>query len=415
MSDRTIVIAVDGMEPSLVDRWCAAGELPAIRRLRNRGVYGTATCRSLSSAKQWTTHFTGVESDRHGVTGFTTSNRSRRAGDDAPDARELVNLSNIAVETYPELLDDAGYSVGLLNPLPLWPPLEFEDGFCVSGMLTPPNTDRWVEPPELEDELSDLDYRIDVKYGTRPYGFVDDALFDDVDLSTIHEDIFDVLDARIAATKHLLERRETDAFYGLLKSIDVIQHCFWTHMESDHPDYGDAILESYRRVDDLLAWIEDEVDANLLVFGDHGFGPRVESAPGTIDRLARAVDRRVSVPGVVQRTYDRLFKSEMEVSPDNPGKTTGVHADPAAWLAAGPAIGSDGETEIRFEDLTATILALVGHPIPSDYVGDPIDAVSEPYQVEDVDLSTRRRTSIDADEVVSERLHNLGYADMVDE
>lgn len=413
--EQTIAVAVDGMEPSLIREWCAEGELPTIRRFRNKGPHGTARCSSLSSAKQWTTHFTGVDADRHGVHGFTKSGGSRRAGDDAPDTRELVNCSDITVKTYPELLGEAGRAVGLLNPLPLWPPLEFEKGFCISGMLTPPASDRWVSPESLAAELEDLDYRIDIRYGDRPYGFIDDSLFREVDIDTIYEDVFAVLDARIAATKHLVETRRTDFLYVLLKSIDVIQHCFWAHMDANDPTYGEAILESYRRVDDLLAWLRDETDGNLLVFSDHGFKARKTRAPGPVDRLARTVDDHATVPSVVQSAYDRLFKSEVDASLENPGRTTGVHADPGVWLASGPNVRRADGLAVRFEDLTATVLALCDQPVPEAYLGEPVDALAVETRTEDVDLSVSRRLSIDKQEVVSERLHNLGYADMVDD
>lgn len=432
MAPRTIALAVDGMEPSLLDRWMEAGELPNLAGVRDRGVGGTARCSSLSSAKQWTTHFTGVDVERHGITGFTRSGR-RRAGDDAPDAKELVNLGDIEVRTYPKLLAERGVGVGLVNPLPLWPPLELEGGFCVAGLLTPPDSDRWTHPADLAEDLEARGYRIDVRYGDRPYGFVDDGLFEEVRLERLHEDIFDVLDARIEFTKAVLSgevnalagsgRDDPALLYVLLKSIDVIQHCFWAHMSADDEQFGDAILESYRRVDRLLGWIEESLDANVLVFGDHGFGPReeVRLRGSTIDRLAQAVNRRLTVPAPVERLYGRLLKSETTVDLSNPGRTTGVHAEPAAWLLAGPDIdateaGPDGAgREVRFEDLTPTLFALLDEPIPASYVGEPVRGVTnDPGSVE-TDLSVRRRTRVEDDEVVSERLHNLGYAEMVDE
>lgn len=415
MSNRTIALAVDGMEYSLVDRWIESGALPNLERLRRRGAHGTATCSSLSSAKQWVGHFTGVDVDRHGVTGFTRDPGSRRAGDDAPDAAELINLSDVGVQTYPEVLAERGVSVGLLNPLPLWPPLELDAGFCVSGMLTPPYTDRRVEPPELGAELEALDYRIDVRYGNRPYGFVDDAIFEDTSLETLESDLFDVLDARIRAVKHVVQHRETELLYALVKTIDVFQHCFWAHMATDDPEYGDVIRRAYVRVDDLVGWLDAETDANLLVFSDHGFQARAEARSGTIGRVARRVDDLVPVPGVVQSIYERLLKDDVDVALDRPDRTTGDHADPATWFAAGPEVAHAGASSVRFEDMTPTILALLGESIPADYTGEPVSAVTtDPGRVA-VDLDVRRRLDIGEDEVVSERLHNLGYAEMVDE
>ena len=411
-----VALAVDGMEPSLLERWVDAGELPELRSLREDGAYGVARCSSLSSANQWTTHFTGVTPETHGVTGFLKGDRKRRAGEPAPEARELVNLSDIRVKTYPELLAEAGVSVGLINPLPLWPPLELDEGFCVSGMLTPPTTDRWVHPPDMEPELEELGYRIDVRYSDRPYGFVDDDLFGEVSLSTLHDDMFDVLDARIRATKHAVLEHDLDYLYSLLKSVDVIQHCFWAHMEGDDPTYGEAILDSYRRVDDLVGWLRAETDANLLVFSDHGFGPRRGDPPAGIHRVARTVARRVPVPMAVRRAYDAVLRSPVEVGADGVSveSTTGVHSDPAVWVLDGPDVGPGRPGEIRFEDIPPTVLALLGESVPAAYVGSAVAAAPTP-RIEERSLSVRRDVRVGDEEVVSERLHNLGYAEMVDE
>jgi predicted AlkP superfamily phosphohydrolase/phosphomutase len=413
---RLVALAVDGMEPSLLGRWIDAGELPNLRALREDGACGVAECSSLSSANQWTTHFTGVAPETHGVTGFLKGARKRRAGEPAPDARELVNLSDIRVKTYPELLAEAGVGVGLINPLPLWPPLELDDGFCVSGMLTPPTTDRRVHPPELAAELEELGYRIDVRYGDRPYGFVDDDLFGEVSLETLHEDMFDLLDARIRFTKHAVTEHDLDYLYSLLKSVDVIQHCFWAHMTNDDPTYGEAILESYRRVDDLVGWLRAETDANLLVFSDHGFGPRPTEPPAGLHRVARAVARRVPVPMAAKRAYDAVLRPPMATDTDGVSvdSTTGIHSNPAVWTLCGPDVEARPAARIDFEDLPPTILALLGEPVPAAYVGRAVAAVPTP-EVEERSLDVRRETHVGADEVVSERLHNLGYAEMVDE
>lgn len=413
---RTVALAVDGMEPSLVSTWIERGELPNLRALGEDGASGTATCDSLSSAKQWTTHFTGVAADRHGVTGFLHSGPSRTAGEDAPNARELINLSNIRTKTYPELLDERGTGVGLVNPLPLWPPLNLDHGFCISGMLTPPSADRWAHPRHHQERLQVTDYRIDVRYGDRPYGFVDDALFEEVTMADLREDMFDVLDARIAETRRAVREEDVEYLYALLKSIDVIQHAFWAHMENDDDAFGDAILESYRRVDDLIGWIREEAEVNLVVFSDHGFGPRTSRPPDPIHRLAARIGETVSVPSAVTRIYESIFYRERETSDRNPGRTTGVHADPAYVAMGGPDVRPGSTLEVDFEDVTPTLLALLDEPIPKDYVGDPAtEALRGNVEYTDASLDVDRRLDIAPDDVVSERLHNLGYADMVED
>lgn len=422
MSVRTIALAIDGMEPSLLTRWIDSGELPNLRRIRDTGASGTLQCSSLSSAKQWTTHFTGVSPDRHGVTGFTKTGPGRRTGEDAPDTKELINLSDIRVKTYPELLDERGVSVGLLNPLPLWPPLDLDHGFCVSGMLTPPTSDRWADPESLGTELEDRGYRIDVRYGSRPYGFVDDGVFGEVDIRTIQQDLFDLLDARITAAKYTIVERPTELLYVLFKSIDVFQHCFWAHMENGDEEFGDTILKAYRRIDSFVGWLHEAVDCNMVVFCDHGFKRRPTEAPRSVETVARWIDARAPIPGHVARAYRTVITRVADYTGgddshgEDAGKLTGVHGNPGGWLLAGPDVISASEVEATFEDVTPTILGLLDEPIPTEYVGSPVETVIDRTPgTTNVSLAIRRDPVVSDDEIVSERLHNLGYAEMVDE
>jgi predicted AlkP superfamily phosphohydrolase/phosphomutase len=436
MTNRTIALAADSMEPRLLERWIGSGDLPNLAALRDDGVGGVLDCTvpdgktHISSAVQWTTHFTGVSLERHGVYGF----RKERSGSDgSPSVKELINLSDVPVKTYPELLDEHGYSVGLVNPLPIWPPLEFGAGFCVSGMLTPPDSDRWIQPESLGSELQELGYRIDVKYPDRPYGFIDDDLFEEVSIDTLYGDMLEVLDGRVAATKHLVETRETDYLYVLLKSVDVIQHAFWAHMEAGDPEYGDAILESYRRVDELVGWIRERAPgADLVLFSDHGGKRRPVYRSNVATRFAEgAASLLPSIPDPIRKWYDRYKTVDCSgvgkidgtgtASGDvvgNPGRKTGIHHDEAVWMMAGPSVRTCGEkTRLRFEDVTPTILALLEQPIPSDYIGSPaVGSLQVDPSYVDIDLEVDRRAlTVREHERISERLHNLGYAEMVDE
>lgn len=433
MTRRTIALAADSMDPRLVKRWIESGDLPNISALREEGAGGILECTipegktHISSAVQWTTHFTGAGLDRHGVYGFR---KERTKADGSPSIRELFNLSDIPLKTYPELLGEHGYSVGLVNPLPFWPPVEFESGFCVSGMLTPPDSDRWAHPEALGDELRTLGYRIDVQYPGRPYGFIDDGLFDEVSLETLCSDMFEVLNGRVAAAKHVIETYRTDYLYVLLKTVDIVQHAFWAHMDADDPEYGDAILETYRRVDEFVGWVREHVpDADLILFSDHGGQRRPAYRSNFLTRLAEGVASLLPpVPRTIQRRYDgykRVNAGEIKSSSDtatvvgNPGQKTGIHSDEAVWMMAGPSVETTTiDTRIRFEDITPTILALLGQSIPSDYIGAPATGplrVEPEYVDADLVADTRAYLTVHDHERITERLHNLGYAEMVDQ
>lgn len=421
---QTIALGVDGMEPSLCDKWVAEGELPNIERLRTEGSFGRANCSSLVSARQWVTHFTGVSAKRHGVSGFVRTDEVAHERDanpftrESPDARTLINLEDIKAMTYPEYLTDLGKRVGLINPLPIWPPLELDGGFCISGMVTPPTAERIAYPSEVEEELVEFGYRVDVLYNGRPYGFVDDRLLQDdgVGFETLRTDMFDVLDARIQYTKHAVETKDVDVLFSLLKSVDIIQHAFWIHMEEDIEPFEDCILECYSRVDELIGWIRDShPGTNLLLFSDHGFGPRLDPKSGSLHSIGYLVDSYVSIPYRLKSFYYRYLKSEVAVDETAVDRLTGDHRSPGVWMMCGPDIRNTEKYDVAFEDLTPTLLTLTGTPIPDTYVGDPLkQSLTREVNYDEIDIDPPERPRWGVDEEVSERLYDLGYADMVE-
>ena len=173
-------------------------------------------------------------------------------------------------------------------------------------------------------------------------------------------------------------------------------------------------LTATPEVDGILV----DTDASEIATEARRFDATVVERPEGLHRLATGIASRIPflVPMPLRRTYDNATRSPAGTGRDGVSvdSTTGIHSNPAAWALAGPDVGTGGPREIRFEDLPPTILALLGESVPEAYVGSAVDAVPTP-RVEDRSLAVGRETHIGDDEVVSERLHDLGYAEMVDE
>jgi hypothetical protein len=236
-------------------------------------------------------------------------------------------------------------------------------------------------------------------------------------MDELRADMFDVLDSRIEYIKYCLDQKDTDFLYGLLKSIDIIQHAFWAHMEHDDPTHTDAILESYRRVDSLIGWIrENHTDTNLLVFSDHGFGPRRSPRSGLLQSIVYGIDNKLSVPYRLKEVYRSVFKREPDTDLEDPDQITGDHDNPAVWMLGGPNTEAVDDLFVPFDDLTPTLLALHGEPVPRSYAGSVLeDVITFDPTYEDIELGVNRERRDDVDTTVSERLYNLGYAEMVEE
>lgn len=410
-----VTIGADSMEPSLLYKWISEGELPNLEVEMEKGAHGTATISSKSSIVQWSTHFTGVSADKHGVNAWTKTGNHPKEEDNL--IRNLVDSSNIKVKTYPEILDEAEYSVGLLNPIPFYPPLNLENGVCVSGLLTPPSVNKWGHPPSVQDELSDFNYEIDIRYGNRPYGFIDDEVMDEVSLEEVYDDTLSILNSRIKTTKYLLKTYDFDYFYALYKSIDLVHHFFWVQM-AEGAKYGDIIKKAYKRIDDLVGWLRNKYPGtSILTMSDHGAQtttvPSLYGLYVNVDKLAESIPSPVSyVPRTIRRILSK-YQRDMTLQDFNKHpRLQGHHNDKASWILSGGSIEKRSRSEIQFEDLTPTILSILENPVPKEYVGNVLNCVS-PSAREPIDLSIDRGPEVE--KVISERLYNLGYADMVDE
>ncbi|MEK6643759.1 MAG: alkaline phosphatase family protein, partial [Planctomycetota bacterium] len=73
---RLVILGLDGMEPSLVDRYMAEGKMPNLKRLKEKGCYkllGTTT--PPLSPVAWSSFLTGCNPGKHNIFDFLTRDR----------------------------------------------------------------------------------------------------------------------------------------------------------------------------------------------------------------------------------------------------------------------------------------------------------------------------------------------------
>jgi predicted AlkP superfamily phosphohydrolase/phosphomutase len=102
----------------------------------------------------------------------------------------------------------------------------------------------------------------------------DETFFEDVDL-TVDKDV-EILEANLAGD-------DWDVYLHYFEFTDRVQHVMWRHTDPEHPLYreeeaakfGDSILDTYRRMDEIVGQVMAKMpaDAVLLVVSDHGFAP----------------------------------------------------------------------------------------------------------------------------------------------
>jgi predicted AlkP superfamily phosphohydrolase/phosphomutase len=318
---RAFVVGIDGGSPRLIEAWAAEGKLPAFARIMRDGVFGPLeSVPNMRSAAAWTTFATGTNPGKHGIYEFYEY---------APDRETVRFLKGGDREgvTLWGLLSAAGRRVGVIN-VPMTYPAEEVNGFLIAGLDAPGRGSRgFAHPPGLMD---DLEQRFG-EYILEP-GLTGHIAAGNTDAAV--RALWEELDQKAKLSNHLAARERWDLFVTVFRSLDAVQHCFWKHMDPEHPfhdpeegrRYGSVILEAYQRVDHYLGELLESMgdDTTLFVISDHGFGDRHPATsqlnrwleaegflayrpPGLLSRLLGGVYRAV-VRGTPRGTKERLAR-----------------------------------------------------------------------------------------------------------
>jgi predicted AlkP superfamily phosphohydrolase/phosphomutase len=141
---KVVVVGLDGLEPKIVDRLLARGELPNLARLRAQGGYGrVATTTPAQTPVAWSTFATGVNPGGHGIFDFLRRDPATYLPDLALNRYEqksaflppkVVNLRR-GTPVW-RVLGDAGVPSAIIRCPCTYPPDESK-GRMLSGMGVP--------------------------------------------------------------------------------------------------------------------------------------------------------------------------------------------------------------------------------------------------------------------------------------
>src|SRR5215218_595750 len=107
--DRILVLALDGVDPDVVDLLISEGKLPNFARLKREGAYGRLRSeRPLLSPVVWTTIATGKTPDRHGIGHFVAVNP--RTGEELPVTSRLRHVKALW-----NIFSESGRSVAVVG------------------------------------------------------------------------------------------------------------------------------------------------------------------------------------------------------------------------------------------------------------------------------------------------------------
>jgi len=262
VANRVLIVGWDGADWEILDPLLAAGELPNLAALIDRGRKGVSrSCLPSHSWAAWPTFLTGRDPAGHGVFDIL----EYRPG---ATRRLPVSSRSILAPTWPSQLTDAGRTSLIVN-VPLTYPAPDIKGVAIAGGVIPQGAP-YSHPPEAGP---DLGWPINGGSWTTFRGKPLELL----------ADVEDVTRRRADAMRRLMDGQSWDAACMVFVSPDRIQHCLLEYVHPGHPDYATAsqtpvaerVIDVYRLLDRELGTLVERTDADdlVLLMSDHGHQP----------------------------------------------------------------------------------------------------------------------------------------------
>jgi hypothetical protein len=171
---RSVVLAVDGVDPATVDRLAGAGRLPTFSTLLSQGVAATAADADRDPARVWTTIATAQPPDRHGIRSLESREVAGLAGRLRADssgwallagATDVVRLTRPTIasgderliQAFWEVAARAGFRTASVHWWATWP-VPANSGIVLSDRAIlrlehPGALDAEIAPPSLYERL----------------------------------------------------------------------------------------------------------------------------------------------------------------------------------------------------------------------------------------------------------------------
>ncbi|MEM9292281.1 MAG: alkaline phosphatase family protein [Acidobacteriota bacterium] len=409
-SGRIVVLGMDGLEPTELERRISQGELPHFARMMNDGAYGPLeSAYPLLSPILWTTLATGRHPLDHGVSDFTVKNPT--TGAEVP-----VTSSVRRVPALWNLFSDAQQQVASVGWWATWP-AEPVQGVMVSDRVglhfllqdrvvseelpaitfpeevLPRIRQSMIDPQDLSPELLR-------RFTNAPPNEVKEALQQGVQNDLVHLS-WAVATARSyrAIGLELLEDLDPRLLLVYFEITDTLAHLFGHlhrqqglagELAQQQQRFGDAVTAAYDLADEILGDYLDALgpDDVLLIVSDHGF--RLGVLPTDLSTTRAEDMRRVS------DEYHELYGVLM---------LYGAGVQPRGRLQ-----------EAQLLDFAPTVLAIAGIPPSEEMPGRVLfEAFEEAWAVERI-ASYEGRAPGEAtadsgavDEALMEKLRSLGY------
>lgn len=267
LTDKLLIIGLDGATFDVLDPMMAAGRMPNLKRFIERGVAGVLhSTKPPITPAAWTTFMTGKGPGRHGIVDFEKYD---------PHAHTLSFNSTFEIreKTLWELLSEKGLRVGSVNVPMTYPPTPV-NGFMISGFETPSIEAEFTWPRELKQEI----LRVMPGYNYKT-NWKRSALGSDSVLKENLDYISGSFEQGWQLSHYCGEKFGWDVMMVVFKLVDNLQHKAWKYLDPRfkhrYPAEAAMAAQCFNHLDDtlknLFAYAEQQ-EACVLIMSDHGHG-----------------------------------------------------------------------------------------------------------------------------------------------
>lgn len=261
--NRVLIIGIDGATFDVIKPQVDAGNMPVLKRLMDEGAHGIlrSTLPPITGPA-WRTFATGCNPGKHGVIDFVDFDFQTRKV-------RVKDLSHVPVPTFWDEMGRQGKRVGIIGVPMTYPPRPV-NGFILTGLMTPPGSDKFTFPANLAEEIKARGLSFPISEGesanaSQPETYITQVIAD--------------VERRVQTAVHLLEEHRPDGAAFVIGASDPLQHQFFHHLDgssqgADSERMQQLLARFYRSVDEAIDRLLACADANTLVMvvSDHGFG-----------------------------------------------------------------------------------------------------------------------------------------------
>ncbi|MGA9769417.1 MAG: alkaline phosphatase family protein [Blastocatellia bacterium] len=267
MTEKLLVIGLDGASFNVLDPLIEKGYLPNLARLIEGGARADLiTTFPPITAVAWSSFMTGKNPGKHGIFEFVRLDHDSK--------RELaVNASFRQGRAIWDMLSDAGRRVIVHNFPCTYPPHDL-NGLMIADFMTPKGKRDFTRPLSLLAEL-------EAKFG--PYRLHLSQTYAGGKAQGVLDELTDELEYKAKVAEYLMTEYEWDAFFQYFWGTDRIQHELWHIFDEEHPrhnreearEYKEKVYAYFNRVDEITGRLIELAGKGAMVWvaSDHGFGP----------------------------------------------------------------------------------------------------------------------------------------------